>query len=181
MRKNWNANALMKKIHMANYTSYPLCTTPAKPILDDNLLNSGGFCWQDLFQAVPTDVGICCAFNFNSTMKETVYARWGTRRRQYLAFKGWSRSWSRRRVRRKGWRCWRWRRARLALTWDSRSFFTFIFSILSKMFNFCMHERLSVENLALALSCLFIGATIDKNWKFEMPSFMMRKPYGTDS
>ena len=31
---------------------------------------------QDLFQAVPTDVGICCAFNFNSTMKETVYARW---------------------------------------------------------------------------------------------------------
>ena len=31
---------------------------------------------QELFQAVPTDVGICCAFNFNSTMKETVYARW---------------------------------------------------------------------------------------------------------
>ena len=25
---------------------------------------------------MPTDVGICCAFNFNSTMKETVYARW---------------------------------------------------------------------------------------------------------
>ena len=37
------------------------------------------------------------------------------------------------------------------------------FFILSKMFNFCMNERLSAENLALALSCLFIGAKIDKN------------------
>ena len=75
MRINRNTNALVKKNCMANSSYYPLCTTPAKSILDDNLLNSGGFCWQDLFQAVPTDVGICCAFNFNSTMKETVYAR----------------------------------------------------------------------------------------------------------
>ena len=29
----------------------------------------------DLFQAIPTDVGICCSFNFNSSMKETVYAK----------------------------------------------------------------------------------------------------------
>ena len=26
-------------------------------------------------QAVPTDVGICCAFNFNSSLTETVYAK----------------------------------------------------------------------------------------------------------
>ena len=30
---------------------------------------------ENLFQAVPTDVGICCSFNFNSSLKETVYAR----------------------------------------------------------------------------------------------------------
>ena len=29
----------------------------------------------DLFQAIPTDVGICCSFNFNSSMKETIYAK----------------------------------------------------------------------------------------------------------
>ena len=29
----------------------------------------------ELFQAIPTDVGICCSFNFNSSMKETVYAK----------------------------------------------------------------------------------------------------------
>ena len=28
-----------------------------------------------LFQAIPTDVGICCSFNFNSSMKETIYAK----------------------------------------------------------------------------------------------------------
>ena len=30
---------------------------------------------ENLFQAVPTDVGICCSFNFNSSLKETVYAK----------------------------------------------------------------------------------------------------------
>ena len=30
---------------------------------------------ENLFQAIPTDVGICCSFNFNSSMKETVYAK----------------------------------------------------------------------------------------------------------
>ena len=30
---------------------------------------------EDLFQAIPTDVGICCSFNFNSSMKETTYAK----------------------------------------------------------------------------------------------------------
>ena len=34
--------------------------------------------------------------------------------------KGWLRSWSRRRAKRRGWRCWRWRREKLALTWGSR-------------------------------------------------------------
>ena len=29
---------------------------------------------EHLFQAVPTDVGICCSFNFNSSLTETVYA-----------------------------------------------------------------------------------------------------------
>ena len=29
---------------------------------------------EHLFQAVPTDVGICCSFNSNSSMKETIYA-----------------------------------------------------------------------------------------------------------
>ena len=29
----------------------------------------------DLFQAIPTDVGICCSFNSNSSMKETIYAK----------------------------------------------------------------------------------------------------------
>ena len=40
---------------------------------------------QELFQAVPTDVGICCAFNFNSTMKETVYARCRRWNAKYVA------------------------------------------------------------------------------------------------
>ena len=30
---------------------------------------------QLLFEAVPTDVGICCSFNFNSSLTETVYAK----------------------------------------------------------------------------------------------------------
>ena len=29
---------------------------------------------EHLFQAVPTDVGICCSFNFNSSLTDTVYA-----------------------------------------------------------------------------------------------------------
>ena len=30
---------------------------------------------EQLFEAVPTDVGICCAFNFNSSLTETTYAK----------------------------------------------------------------------------------------------------------
>ena len=30
---------------------------------------------EHLFEAVPTDVGICCSFNFNSSLTETVYAK----------------------------------------------------------------------------------------------------------
>ena len=130
--------------------------------------------WMVIFWTLEASVGRTSSKRFPPTSASaapsTSTQRWrrrcmqgeGIRRRQYLAFKGWSRSWSRRRARRRGWRCWRWRRARLALTWDSRSFCTFIFFILSKMLNVCMDERLSADNLALALSWLFIGATVDK-------------------
>ena len=30
---------------------------------------------EALFEAVPTDVGICCSFNFNTSLTETIYAR----------------------------------------------------------------------------------------------------------
>ena len=150
--------------------------------------------WMVIFWTLEASVGRTSSKRFPPTSASaapsTSTQRWrrrcmqgeGIRRRQYLAFKGWSRSWSRRRVRRRGWRCWRWRRARLALTWDSRSFCTFIFFILSKMLNVCMDERLSADNLALASSELIVYWSHSRqNWKFEMPSFMLRKPYETQS
>ena len=36
--------------------------------------------------------------------------------------KGWLRSWNKKRAKRRGSRCWRWRREKLALTWGSRCF-----------------------------------------------------------
>ena len=30
---------------------------------------------EALFEAIPTDVGICCSFNFNTSLTETIYAR----------------------------------------------------------------------------------------------------------
>ena len=95
--------------------------------------------WMIIFWTLEASVGRTSSKRFPPTSASaapsTSTQRWrrrcmqgeGFRRRQYLAFKGWSRSWSRRRARRRGWRCWRWRRARLALTWDSRSFCSFIF------------------------------------------------------
>ena len=45
-----------------------------------------------------------------------------------------------------------------------------------------MDERLSADNLALASSELIVYWSHSRqNWKFEMPSFMLRKPYETRS